>query len=101
LSASGGFRPLVGGDKPRHYKQSFTELVGVGFIPTRELACTGDDRRRRIAWFRLLIVGAVCSPELVEGSTAIYSVWQILMNEEFHMSAAAGRERPVKSRKKL
>ena len=29
----------------------------------------------------LLIVGAVCSPELVEGSTAIYLVWLILINE--------------------
>jgi len=26
-----------------------------------------------------LIVGTVCSPELVEGSTAIYSVWPILI----------------------
>ena len=24
------FCPLVGGDKPRHYKRSFTEQVGVG-----------------------------------------------------------------------
>ncbi len=29
----------------------------------------------------LLIVGAVCSPELAEGSTAIYSVWHIPINE--------------------
>jgi hypothetical protein len=39
--------PLAGGDKPRHYKQSFTEQVGVGFIPTRELACIDDDYRFR------------------------------------------------------
>jgi hypothetical protein len=25
--------PLEGGDKPHHYKRSFTEQVGVGFIP--------------------------------------------------------------------
>jgi hypothetical protein len=25
--------PLAGGDKPRHYKRSFTEQVGAGFIP--------------------------------------------------------------------
>jgi hypothetical protein len=34
------FCSLPGGDKPRHYKLSFTEQVGVGFIPTRELAGT-------------------------------------------------------------
>ena len=40
---------LVGGDKPRRYKQSFTEQVGVGFIPTRELTCIDDNYRRKIA----------------------------------------------------
>ena len=33
-----GIQALAGGDKPRHYKQSFTGQVGVGFIPTREFA---------------------------------------------------------------
>ncbi|MCP4624875.1 MAG: hypothetical protein GY850_15325 [bacterium] len=42
------FCALVGGDKPLHYKRSFTEQVGMGFIPTRDLACTGKDGRRKI-----------------------------------------------------
>jgi len=35
--------------KPRHYKRSYTDQVGVGFIPTREMVGTGDDCRRKIA----------------------------------------------------
>ncbi len=46
------FYHLAGGDKPRHYKRSFAVQVGVGFIPTRKLACKGDDCRRKIAQFR-------------------------------------------------
>jgi hypothetical protein len=37
---------------------------------------------------RFLIVRAVCSPELVEGSTAIYSVWHI---PKIAAGAAIGR----------
>jgi hypothetical protein len=43
--------PLAGGDKPRHYKRSFTEQVGAGFIPARELACIDDNCRRKFAKF--------------------------------------------------
>jgi hypothetical protein len=62
--------------------------------------CTGDDCRRKIAWFKLLIGGAVCSPELVEGSTAIYSIGQTPTNVSYERRRWP-KKQPVKSRKKL
>ena len=47
------FCALASGDKPRHYKRSISEWVGVGFIPTHELACTDNDSPRIIAQFRV------------------------------------------------
>jgi len=47
-----GLVPFAGGDKPRHYKRRFTELVGAGFIPARDTAGIKSKSRRKIAQIR-------------------------------------------------